>query len=148
MARQLEGGTHLRLLNVGDSGAMLLRPGMREFGGQQRRAARLPSRAWSCERMTRSTALNWPYQINLKNFNAVANNLDEISASVREGDIIIAATDGVFDNLFDTELQAKVSELLPFLCGEDPSAERKRRLGTWQRRLRRTPSPSARRAAT
>ena len=31
---QLEGGTHLRLLNVGDSGAMLLRPGMREFGGQ------------------------------------------------------------------------------------------------------------------
>ena len=117
---QLEGGTHLRLLNVGDSGAMLLRPGMREFGGQGGPTLAFPRMVVRTN--DQEHGFNWPYQINLKNFNAVANNLDEISASVREGDIIIAATDGVFDNLFDTELQAKVSELLPFLCGEDPSA--------------------------
>ena len=65
---------------------------------------------------------NYPFQASKRNFGSVSEQLDEISTVVKDGDVVIAATDGVLDNLFDLEMQRCVTELLPFLTGEDPDA--------------------------
>ena len=44
------------------------------------------------------------------------------TATRTQGDVLIAATDGVLDNLFDMELQAVVSEHLRVFMGDDPLA--------------------------
>ena len=51
----------------------------------------------------------------------MSDRIDELSTSVQEGDVLIAATDGVLDNLFDVDLQACVSEQLTALMGDDPA---------------------------
>lgn len=48
--------------------------------------------------------------------------VDEIAAVVQEGDVLIAATDGVLDNLFDDELQMHVASAVSGLRATDPAA--------------------------
>lgn len=48
--------------------------------------------------------------------------VDEITAVVQEGDVLIAATDGVLDNLFDDELQMHVASAVSGLRATDPAA--------------------------
>ena len=115
---QLEMGTDtLRLLNLGDSGAMVFRPSLRKFGEMKVKFPRTvldtkdQSHFWNC-----------PYQANAKNFGGVCEELDEISAPVKEGDVVIAASDGVLDNLFEMDLQACISDSLNTLMGDDPHA--------------------------
>jgi len=113
---QLEAGTDtLRLLNLGDSGAMVLRPGLREFGEHKVLFPRCVLRSQDQEH-----GFNYPYQASAQNFEGIVDELDEISTSVKEGDVLIAATDGVLDNLFDRDVQACVSEQLVFLMGDNP----------------------------
>ena len=92
---------------------------------------------------------NCPYQASAKNFDTFIDELDGISTDVKEvraqgsngalvlmaradadslvdlsfqGDVVIAATDGVLDNMFDQEVQAFVSDKLHALMGDDPVA--------------------------
>lgn len=118
---QLEAGTNnLRLLNLGDSGAMLLRPSLRSFGDDESYKVLFPRTVLRSH--DQSHFFNCPYQANARNFEGVTEELDELSTPVREGDVVIAATDGVLDNLFDRELQACVSEHLHVLMGDDAGA--------------------------
>ena len=115
---QLEAGTDtLRLLNLGDSGAMLLRPTIRHFGEHQVLFPRCVLRTQQQER-----GFNWPFAASAQNFGSVADEVDELSSAAREGDVLLAATDGVLDNLFDKDLQVCVSEQLTALMGADASA--------------------------
>jgi len=114
---QLEQGNSLRLLNLGDSGAMLLRPSLREFGQTKVLYPRTVLRSHGQEH-----GFNFPFQASRRNFAQVPDELDTLTTTVKAGDVLIAATDGVLDNLFDEELQARVSEQLAALNGQDPEA--------------------------
>ena len=118
---QLDAGSDtLRLLNLGDSGALLLRPSLRSFGDNQEHKVLFPRCVLKTE--DQSHFWNCPFQANAKNFGKVNGELDEILACVKEGDVLIAATDGVLDNLFDSDMQACVSDQLTTLMGTDPIA--------------------------
>jgi protein phosphatase PTC7 len=117
---QLEASTQtLRLLNLGDSGALVLRPSMREFGPDK---AEVLFPRCVLRSQDQNKGFNYPFQASAKNFRSVNKELDELTTRVRVGDIVIAATDGVLDNLFDLELQACVSEQMRVLSGADPVA--------------------------
>ncbi|EOD37543.1 protein phosphatase [Emiliania huxleyi CCMP1516] len=117
---QLEEGTStLRLLNLGDSGAMVLRPAMREVSGTD--AKQLWPRV-VLRTQEQTHGWNWPYQTRARTFDAVGKEVDEVSTAVREGDIVLAASDGVFDNLFEDALQFLVAERLDALRDPDPLA--------------------------
>jgi protein phosphatase PTC7 len=107
----------LKLLNLGDSGAMLLRPSLREFGERKVLYPRPVLRTHGQEH-----GFNYPFQATRNNFAKVPDELDTVTTAVKAGDVLIAATDGVLDNLFDQELQARVSEQLGALTGNDPDA--------------------------
>ena len=76
----------------------------------------------ACPSSCVSTSQNCPYQANARNFGDVIKDFDEFATPVREGDIVIAASDGVLDNIFDKEIQACVSEHLTGLMDDDPEA--------------------------
>ena len=115
---ELQSGSEtLKLLNLGDSGAMVLRPALREFGDSHVLFPRCVLRSQYQEH-----GFNYPYQASAKNFDSFIDELDVISVDLKEGDVLIAATDGVLDNLFDLDLQACVSEHVKVLHGEDPAA--------------------------
>ena len=113
-------GSMLRLVNLGDSGAMLLRPAIRKFGENQEHSVLFPRLVLRSQ--DQSHYWNCPYQANARNFATASDNLDELVSPVKEGDVLIAATDGVLDNLFDRDLQACVSEHLTEMTGTDPGA--------------------------
>jgi len=62
---------------------------------------------------------NCPYQLASADFASAAADADLISCTAREGDILVAATDGVLDNLFDRQLQIAVLEKLEGLFSKD-----------------------------
>ena len=100
----------LRLLNVGDCGAMLLRPAPRRF--------RQGTFTWP--RIVLRTAdqthyFNCPYQLSVDDAFEQAADGDELSAEARPGDVLVVATDGVLDNLFDTRVQLEVAQHLAAL---------------------------------
>jgi len=108
----------LRLLNLGDSGAMILRPAWRNFrrGGKQ---------LWPrvvLRTQDQQHFFNCPYQADAETFDGVGRQADTLSADVQDGDVFIAATDGVLDNLFDPALQTLVARSLPGLREKDPVA--------------------------
>ena len=119
---QLEAGTdRLTVYNLGDSGAMVLRPSIRHFPTEGAEVRGLYPRT-VLRSHDQNHGWNWPFQASASNLGGVVNEADELSTRVREGDVLIAATDGVLDNLFDSELIAIVSGQLPYLLGDDARA--------------------------
>jgi len=94
----------LSILNLGDCGIMMLRPMEvlpRFHGGTVRTALR---------RVYRSTPMlhrpNMPLQLSSDDLNGSAiNPFDLVSVRLQCGDLIIAGTDGLFDNVGDRELE-------------------------------------------
>jgi len=114
---QLVAGTdELRLINLGDCGAMLLRPSLRKFGEHQVQYPRCVLRT-----QYQSHFFNCPYSAAATRMSEIAKS-DELATTVQDGDVLIAASDGVFDNMFDKDLQASVSEQLAILAGDDAYA--------------------------
>lgn len=102
---QLSADHSLRLLNLGDSGAMLLRPSRRRF----------PSGTFLWPRVVLRTFdqthyFNCPYQVAADDFARAADAADELCVRARDGDVLVAATDGVLDNLFDAAIQVQVAQ--------------------------------------
>jgi protein phosphatase PTC7 len=114
---QLEPGTNvLRFLNLGDSGAFVFRPSMRRF-------PKTEPFLWP-RVLTRSHDqthyFNCPYQVAAEDFALAAAEADELQTIARSGDIVVAATDGVLDNLFVEQIQVEVAKRVDELFAEDP----------------------------
>merc|ERR1719393_1079159 len=98
-------GDCLSVLNLGDSGLAILRPALRTPPGSQQPMLfpRLLFRS-----IDQTHYFNCPYQL------ASSSKVDELEPAdfirihVRPGDVVVAASDGVFDNLHDRELQGIV----------------------------------------
>jgi len=103
---QLNGAT-MSILNLGDSGAMLLRPALRTPPGAEQPLL-FPRVVFRSSDQTHY--FNCPYQ--LGSGSAPIEAPDLVNIRVRTGDLIVAATDGVFDNLFDHQVQALVARHL------------------------------------
>lgn len=114
---QLQGGTTALLgqltgstaavLNLGDSGVIFLRPALRTPPGSTSPLL-FPRILFRSSDQTHY--FNCPYQ--LGSSKACAEVPDLFRVRVRAGDLILAATDGIFDNLFDHQLQALVAHHL------------------------------------
>jgi len=103
---QLNGST-MDILNLGDSGAMLLRPALRTPPGSDQPLL-FPRVVFRSSDQTHY--FNCPYQFG--SGSAPVEAPDFIRIRVRIGDLVVAATDGVFDNLFDHQVQAIVARHL------------------------------------
>ena len=121
---QLVNDDRLKLANIGDSACMVLRPSPRRFNG--RVAGKNQTVMWP--RIVLRTAdqthyFNCPYQVCCESFAHLldAKDCDFLEVEVQEGDVIIAATDGVFDNIFDQNLQVIVMKHLPDLKDGNPA---------------------------
>lgn len=97
----------LAILNLGDSGILVLRPALRTPPGSDTPLL-FPRVIFRSSDQTHY--FNCPYQ--LGSSNAPVEVPDLIHVRLREGDLVIAATDGVFDNLFDRQVQAIVARHL------------------------------------
>lgn len=98
----------LHVLNVGDCGALLLRPATRRFrqGGTirwPRLVARTHEQTWY---------FNCPYQLSVGDAFEQAEDADELRALAQPGDVLIVATDGCLDNLWEVALQTEVAKRL------------------------------------
>jgi len=100
-------GSTLALLNLGDSGAILLRPALRTPPGSDQPLL-FPRVVFRSSDQTHY--FNCPYQIG--SGGAPAETPDFVAVRVQAGDLVLAATDGVFDNLFDHQVQAIVARHL------------------------------------
>jgi len=95
-------GTTLRTANIGDSGFMIIREGNLAYRSKEQ-----------------LHSFNYPYQIGTASAN-VPEDATTISFEMKEGDIIVVGSDGLFDNLFDAEIleivnsneDSKVAEVL------------------------------------
>lgn len=103
---QLTGNT-MSILNLGDSGAILLRPALRTPPGSEKPLL-FPRVIFRSSDQTHY--FNCPYQ--LGSGNSPIEAPDFVRVRVRTGDLVVAATDGVFDNLFDHQVQAIVARHL------------------------------------
>lgn len=111
----------LRLLNIGDCGAMLLRPAARRMG----RGGRVVAWPRTVLRTSEQTHyFNCPYQLSLSDGLEQADDADMLSVQARPGDLVLAATDGLLDNLRDTEVQAQIAAHLPAALRPGPSEAR------------------------
>lgn len=80
-------GTTLRAANIGDSGFAIVR--------RNKLCFKSPSQQHS---------FNFPYQIGRERGNDSPMLADKFEIELREGDIVVLATDGLFDNVFDDDL--------------------------------------------
>ena len=95
----------LHLLNIGDSGVMVYRPSPRRLHGYEKpvRWPRLVARTHEAQHY-----FNCPYQVSADTLlEKVMTNADELQVALRPGDVVIAATDGVLDNLFQSHIQVR-----------------------------------------
>jgi len=111
-------GTTLAVLNLGDSGVMILRPALRTSPGGRERPQLFPRVVFRSSDQTHY--FNCPYQ--LGSGNVEIEDPDFVHVRVQPGDLVVAATDGVFDNLFDHQVQAIVARHLApaWRAGESP----------------------------
>jgi len=116
---EAERGT-LRLLNIGDCGAMLLRPSVRRFRQGTFTWPRLVLRSTD-----QTHYFNCPYQLSAEDAFEQAEDHDEICADARPGDLLVVATDGVLDNLFDGRVQIEVAQHLAEALSDDSATARK-----------------------
>lgn len=98
----------LSILNLGDSGAMVLRPAWRTPPNTDQPLI-FPRVVFRSTDQTHY--FNCPYQLG-SGANAPVEVPDSIRIRVRAGDLLVAATDGVFDNLFDHQVQELVARQL------------------------------------
>mmetsp|Transcript_30970 Transcript_30970/g.65677 ORF Transcript_30970/g.65677 Transcript_30970/m.65677 type:complete len:377 (+) Transcript_30970:93-1223(+) len=96
----------LCILNLGDSGVMVLRPALRTPPG----AGPLLFPRVVFRSSDQTHYFNCPYQ--LGSSAVPTEEPDIIRVLVRPGDLVVAGTDGVFDNLFDHQVQAIVARHL------------------------------------
>lgn len=96
----------LHLFILGDSGVMVLRPGLRKVGHKRILHPRVVFRS-----VEQTHYFNCPFQLSSEDPtpNPVLDDADRVQVRLKENDLIIAATDGVFDNVFDTQIQNMVS---------------------------------------
>jgi protein phosphatase PTC7 len=96
----------LDLLNYGDSGAIILRPAAKwtAKGEGPMMWPRVVLRS-----SEQQLYFNCPYQVSAQEASKQFKGADLLRAQVQEGDIVIVATDGVFDNLFDWQVQTVVA---------------------------------------
>lgn len=100
-------GRSISILNLGDSGVILLRPALRTPPGSDQPLL-FPRVVFRSSDQTHY--FNCPYQVG--SGSAPVEVPDLIHVRVRVGDLVLAATDGVFDNLFDHQVQAIVARHL------------------------------------
>lgn len=113
-------GLTLTVLNLGDSGVLVLRPALRAKtnGRWPHLFPRVIFR--SCEQ---THYFNCPYQLGGTTV-AELEEPDIVGVRVVPGDLVIAATDGVFDNLFDRQLQHLTAvHLQSFWAGGEKEGE-------------------------
>eukprot|EP00927_Polykrikos_kofoidii_P070655 TRINITY_DN67066_c0_g1_i1.p1 TRINITY_DN67066_c0_g1~~TRINITY_DN67066_c0_g1_i1.p1 ORF type:complete len:360 (-),score=32.92 TRINITY_DN67066_c0_g1_i1:117-1196(-) len=104
-------GRILSILNLGDSGVIVLRPSTRPAWRSQHRAGRprlFPRVLFRSSDQTHY--FNCPYQMGSSG--PLEEVPDFVRIRVRAGDLLIAGTDGVFDNLFDHQVQGIVAQRL------------------------------------
>jgi protein phosphatase PTC7 len=102
---KLEPCGELNILNLGDSGLMVLRPGMRSFRkGVHSAWPRIVFRS-----SEQTHYFNCPFQVSSAQLDQFLAEVDNLSVQTEVGDIIIAATDGVFDNMHDWQIQNVVA---------------------------------------
>jgi len=103
-------GNMLETLNLGDCGLMVFRP---TLNLKHKLEARLMFQTQS-----QSYYFNCPFQIpspeigNPDLAEALVNSADTVLVSIRAGDVIVAASDGVIDNVFETEMASLVQDRL------------------------------------
>ena len=105
--RVLEPSTHeLRVLNLGDSGAMLLRPAARRLAGARGQNVLWPRVALRTSDQTHY--FNCPYQLSypdLEEGTDYAEDAEVFDIAVQPGDVLVMGSDGVFDNVFPAEVE-------------------------------------------
>jgi len=111
----------LALVNIGDSAALLLRPAPRRF-------AKAGTVLWPrlvARTQEQTHYFNCPFQVGSSDMlEVVKGSADELQVQVRSGDIIVAATDGVTDNLFDQQLQGLIAAEVRGLLGTPDESAR------------------------
>eukprot|EP00397_Hematodinium_sp_SG-2012_P043364 GEMP01048193.1.p1 GENE.GEMP01048193.1~~GEMP01048193.1.p1 ORF type:complete len:332 (+),score=67.91 GEMP01048193.1:27-998(+) len=107
----------LHLFILGDSGVLVLRPGQRRVGAKLVLHPRVVFRS-----VEQTHYFNCPFQLSSEDAypNTVLDNADRIQVRLKENDMLIAATDGLFDNIFDTQIQNMVSA---FFINHDGKAD-------------------------
>jgi len=109
----------LHLLNLGDSAALIFRPAARRLNGHNApvRWPRLVARTHEAQHY-----FNCPYQASADTLlKSVVEGADELCVVVRPGDVVVAATDGVMDNLFVGHMQEVIAGHLRALATEEPA---------------------------
>lgn len=108
---QLSGST-LTVMNFGDSGVIVLRPALRTKPNQPGGGNRPFFAPRTVLRSTDQTHFfNCPYQVSSQGRESMEPP-DVIQLFVEAGDLIIAGTDGVFDNLFDGQIRQIAAAVL------------------------------------
>ena len=105
----------LSVSNLGDSALIVLRPTPRKRGEQVTLWPRILLRTHD-----QTHYFNCPYQASAADEAPTDSDLgacgaDTIAAHVRSGDLVIAATDGYWDNVFDSTTLATIAPRLPAL---------------------------------
>jgi len=108
-------GKKIQLANIGDSACMVLRPSPRRFNSStpgKKTTVNWPRIVLRTNDQTHY--FNCPYQVCCDSFGQIlkTNQCDFLEVEVQDGDIVIAATDGVFDNIFDQAMQLLVMKHL------------------------------------
>jgi len=103
---KLNENNQLSLLNYGDSAIAIFRPCIRL--NTRREQVLYPRIVYRSVEQTHY--FNCPYQLNneetMKKLPA-----DLLNVTVQDGDIVVCATDGLFDNIYDSSIQLEVSKL-------------------------------------
>lgn len=113
----LDSSALLHLFLLGDSGVILLRPTPRRVGSKQVLHPRVVFRS-----VEQTHYFNCPFQVSSEDPspNPVLDTADRIQVRLQENDLLIAATDGVFDNVFDIQIQKMASA---FFVGNDGKSD-------------------------
>ncbi|KAL1523350.1 hypothetical protein AB1Y20_018295 [Prymnesium parvum] len=105
----------LQVMNVGDSALLTYRMTARESEGQRRLAPQLLLRTHEG-----THGFNFPHQVSSSTLlEECARNALEFELLVRPGDVLVAVTDGVTDNVFESHIQAILTAHLEDILNTD-----------------------------
>ncbi|PVU89615.1 hypothetical protein BB559_002245 [Furculomyces boomerangus] len=89
-------GEELRVANLGDSGLTIIRNGDMIFRTEEQQHS-----------------FNYPYQLGTEKLTDCVTDAQVFRIRVKKGDLIVLASDGLYDNLFDEDILDIISDLLP-----------------------------------